>query len=448
MDFQNSCRVRENASPLTSYDEIPMSQDAMKSLVSVVQELSLARSLESIMDIVRRAARELSAADGASFVLRDNGQCFYAEEDAIGPLWKGQRFPMDACVSGWCMLHRTTLAIEDIYADSRVPHDVYRPTFVQSLLMVPIRTQDPIGAIGVYWAQRHRSTQEEVEVLAALADTVSVAIQNVELHKALEQRVEDLEHANRLKDDFLMTLSHELRTPLNGILGWAEILGSGDADASDYETGLNTIARNSEALNDLIDDLLDTSRMMTGRLSFERLPLNPRDFIQAAIESVSMAAAAKNIGVNFTEEEYEGTVIGDAVRLQQVLWNLLSNAIKFTPEGGSIQVTLDRCPGFARITVRDSGEGIDPDILPFIFDRFRQANSSTIRKHGGLGLGLALTQYLVDAHGGNIEAMSEGVGHGACFTVYLPLAAAYAGDGLRGKEALPHHAENHPTHLV
>lgn len=425
-----------------------MSQDAMKQLVSVVQDLSLARSLESIMDIVRRAARDLSAADGASFVLRDNGQCFYAEEDAIGPLWKGQRFPMSACVSGWSMLHRATLAIEDIYADSRVPHDVYRLTFVQSLLMVPIRTQDPIGAIGVYWAQRHRPTQDEVEVLAALADTVSVAIQNVELHRALEQRVEDLENANRLKDDFLMTLSHELRTPLNGILGWAQILGSGDADASDYEIGLNTIARNSEALNDLIDDLLDTSQMMTGRLAFERHPLNPRDFIQAAMESVSMAAAAKNITMNFTEENGVGPVIGDAVRLQQVLWNLLSNGIKFTPEGGSIQVTLDRCQGFARMSVRDSGEGIDPDILPFIFDRFRQANSSTIRKHGGLGLGLALTQYLVDAHGGNIEAMSEGVGHGACFTVYLPLAAVDAGDSPRGKEALHHHAENHPTHLV
>jgi two-component system CheB/CheR fusion protein len=400
-----------------------MSQDAMKRLVSVVQELSLARSLETIMDTVRQAARDLSAADGASFILRDNDQCFYAEEDAIGPLWKGQRFPMDTCASGWSMLHRKALAIEDIYKDSRIPQDAYRPTFVQSLLIVPIRTQDPIGAIGVYWAQRHRPTDEEVEVLAALADTVSVAIQNVELNKALEQRVKDLEDANRMKDDFLMTLSHELRTPLNGILGWAEILGSGEAVISDYEVGLDTIARNSEALNHLIDDLLDASRMMTGRLSFEKNPLNPSDFIQAAMEFVSMAAAAKSISMTFTEKNGVGTIIGDALRLQQVVWNLLSNAIKFTPEGGSVQVTLDRSHGAARISVRDSGEGIHPDVLPFIFDRFRQANSSTIRKHGGLGLGLALVRYLVEAHGGTIEAMSEGLGRGASFTVSLPLAA-------------------------
>jgi signal transduction histidine kinase/CheY-like chemotaxis protein len=400
-----------------------MGQDAMKRLVSVVQELSLARSLETIMDVVRRAARDLSAADGASFILRDNGQCFYAEEDAIGPLWKGQRFPMEACVSGWSMLHRKALAIEDIYVDPRVPHEAYRPTFVKSLLMVPIRTQDPIGAIGVYWAQNHRPTETEVEVLAALADTVSVAIQNVELNRALEQRVQDLEEANRMKDDFLMTVSHELRTPLNGILGWAEILSSGQAELSDYDIGLDTIARNSEGLNRLIDDLLDTSRMMTGRLSFAKNSLNPTDFIRPAMESVAMAVAAKNITMEFTETQGVGTIVGDAVRLQQVVWNLLNNAIKFTPEGGRIQVILDRAQGSARITVRDSGEGVAPDILPFIFDRFRQANSTTIRKHGGLGLGLALVRYLVEAHGGTIAATSEGVGQGASFTVSLPLQA-------------------------
>lgn len=415
--------VGDHISPLHSYDENRMGQDAMKRLVSVVQDLSLARSLETIMDIVRRAARDLGAADGASFILRDKDQCFYADEDAIAPLWKGQRFPMDACASGWSMLHHKALAIEDIYADARVPADAYRPTFVKSLLIVPIRTPDPIGAIGVYWAQSHRTTEEELEVLAALADTVSVAMQNVELNKALEQRVQDLEDANRMKDDFLMTLSHELRTPLNGILGWAEILGSGEAEASDYETGLETIVRNSEALNHLIDDLLDASRMMAGRLSFEKNPLNPKDFIEAAMESVSMAATAKKITIDFKECQGVGTVVGDAVRLQQVIWNLLNNAIKFTPEGGSIQVTLERAHGMARIHVRDSGEGIHPDILPFIFERFRQANSSTIRKHGGLGLGLALVRYLVEAHGGTIEGKSEGVGRGAVFTVNLPLAA-------------------------
>lgn len=172
----------------------------MRQLITVVQNLSLARDLETIMAIVRVAARELTHADGASFVLRDKDQCFYADEDAIAPLWKGQRFPMKICIGGWTMQNCQSVVIEDIYGDERIPFAAYQPTFVKSLAMVPIRTLDPVGAIGVYWAQHHQPTAQEVDLLQALADTTSVALENVQVYNELEQRVQErtleLEFAN------------------------------------------------------------------------------------------------------------------------------------------------------------------------------------------------------------------------------------------------------------
>ncbi|MBD2440296.1 sensor domain-containing diguanylate cyclase [Nostoc sp. FACHB-110] len=164
---------------------------AMESLLIVVQYLSLARNLERIMEIVRVAARQITGSDGASFVLRDNGYCYYADEDAIAPLWKGQRFPMSICIGGWSMLHRQPAIIGDVYSDLRVPHVAYQPTFVKSMVMVPIRTFDPIGAIGIYWAKLHHPTTEEVKLLQALADTTAVAMENVQVYAELEQRVSD-----------------------------------------------------------------------------------------------------------------------------------------------------------------------------------------------------------------------------------------------------------------
>jgi diguanylate cyclase (GGDEF)-like protein len=180
-------------------------RSTVEELVTIVQKLSMARDLETVMSIVRVAARELTGADGATFVLRDRDQCFYAEENAIGPLWKGRRFPMDACISGWSMLHRQAAAIEDIYKDARIPADAYRPTFVHSLVMVPIRTLDPIGAIGNYWARRHRPTAEQIKLLQALADTTAVALENVRVYGELEQRVRDRTAA-------LEVVNNELRT--------------------------------------------------------------------------------------------------------------------------------------------------------------------------------------------------------------------------------------------
>ena len=182
---------------------------AMEHLVDVVQQLSLARDLPRIMDIVRHAGRELTGADGATFVLRDNGKCYYAEENAIAPLWKGHRFPLETCISGWAMLNRQPAVIRDIYQDPRIPIDAYRPTFVRSLAMVPIRTMDPIGAIGNYWAQIYEPTPEQVKVLQALADVTAIAMENVDVFSNLERlvkkRTAELETANsRLKDEITL----------------------------------------------------------------------------------------------------------------------------------------------------------------------------------------------------------------------------------------------------
>lgn len=168
-----------------------MRRESLEMLVDAVQALSLARDVDSVAAVVRRTARELTGADGATFVLRDGEHCFYVDEDAISPLWKGRRFPLSVCVSGWSMLNRKSTVIEDIYADTRVPHEAYRPTFVKSLVMVPIRTREPIGAIGNYWAHPHRATDEEVQMLQALADSTSVAMENAQVYSELEARVQE-----------------------------------------------------------------------------------------------------------------------------------------------------------------------------------------------------------------------------------------------------------------
>ncbi|MBD2296167.1 sensor domain-containing diguanylate cyclase [Anabaena sphaerica FACHB-251] len=182
-----SCRIRFK----TESNATRQYLQAMERLLLVVQDLSLARSLDRIMEIVRVAARDLTASDGASFVLQDNGCCYYADEDAIAPLWKGQRFPMNICIGGWAMFNHQPAIIEDVSVDERVPHVAYKPTFIKSMVMVPIRTQQPIGAIGTYWAIHHQPTLEEVKVLQALADVTSVAMENVEVYSELEQRVKD-----------------------------------------------------------------------------------------------------------------------------------------------------------------------------------------------------------------------------------------------------------------
>ncbi len=232
----------------------------------------------------------------------------------------------------------------------------------------------------------------------------------------------EAENANRTKDEFLATLSHELRTPLTSILGWTRLLREGDFDEAAIARALETIERNAKSQSQLIDDLLDVSRIITGKLRLDVHPVNIVSVIQSAVESVRPAAQAKSIEFIADLDEKLGHTTGDPNRLQQIFWNLFSNAVKFTPKSGRVEVRLERGPLQLEIAVQDSGQGINGQFLPFIFDRFRQADGSTTRLHGGLGLGLAIVRHLVELHGGTIRAASEGPGAGSVFTVALPVA--------------------------
>ena len=265
----------------------------------------------------------------------------------------------------------------------------------------------------------------ETESLALSFQAAARAIQaqQVRLERALDaERAAraEAEAANRAKDEFLATVSHELRTPLNAVYGWARMLQAGQIDG-DPSQALDAIVRNADVQVQLIDDLLDVSRVITGKMRLDVRPIDLREVVDRALEAIRPAAAAKDIRLQGVLDPRAGPVIGDPARLQQVVWNLLANAVKFTPKGGRVQVHLQRVNSHVEIIVSDTGQGISPAVLPFVFDRFRQADSSSTRRHGGLGLGLALVKHLVELHGGSVAAQSSGEGQGATFIVRLPL---------------------------
>jgi signal transduction histidine kinase/CheY-like chemotaxis protein len=261
--------------------------------------------------------------------------------------------------------------------------------------------------------------RKEVEAsLLALKERLEVQVIREQVARA------EAESANRLKDEFLATVSHELRTPLTAILGWSHMLRGGRLDENTAARALDAIERNAQSQAQLVEDILDVSRVITGKLRLSVAPVDLSSVINAAIDSVQLAADSKGIRLEVTLDPSARHATGDASRLQQIVWNLLSNAIKFTDAGGRVGVRLERSGSFAQVRVSDTGHGISPDFLPFIFDRFRQADGSITRTHGGLGLGLAIVRNLVELHGGTVKAESAGEGFGATFIITLPLANA------------------------
>lgn len=264
------------------------------------------------------------------------------------------------------------------------------------------------------------------------SDRKAIEAQREKLLQQEQEAREAAERANRIKDEFLAVLSHELRTPLNPILGWAKLLQSLKVSADKFQQGLKTIERNAQQQAQLIDDLLDISRIIRGKLMLNFVPVDLAQTVTSAVETVRLAAEAKAIQIEIVLEPVP-PIRGDAGRLQQVIWNLLSNAIKFTPTGGRVEVHLEQIvlqplsqmgsslPTYAQISVIDTGKGIQPDFLPYVFELFRQQDSSTTRSFGGLGLGLGIARQIVEAHGGTIAATSPGEGQGATFIVQLPI---------------------------
>jgi len=260
-------------------------------------------------------------------------------------------------------------------------------------------------------------------LVSAMKAALNARGRQYELRDLIEQRealLRAAETASRLKDEFLATVSHELRTPLTAMLGWAEMLRTGRLSEAKQRQALATIERNARAQVQLVEDLLDVSRIVSGRLRLEMGAVLPGQFIEPAVESVRVAADAKEVALEIDLDPSLGPVLGDASRLQQVAWNLLANAVKFTPKGGRVRVTSRRVGPYVELRFRDTGRGVSPEFLPYMFDRFRQADGSSTRAQGGLGLGLAIVKHLVELHGGTIEAQSDGEGRGAEFTIRLP----------------------------
>jgi signal transduction histidine kinase len=277
--------------------------------------------------------------------------------------------------------------------------------------------------------------QPDEEILTMFSSVGNQIGQFVERKRAEEERElllkrehsarSEAELANRTKDEFLAMVSHELRTPLNAIVGWSAMMRRGTLDKERERHAVEVIERNAKAQAQLIDDILDVSRIVSGKLRLDPKPIQLNQIIASAVESIRPLAESKGIHLTIKVEHDAGPVLGDADRLQQIVWNLLSNAVKFTPAEGSIEVQLLNAGSDIEIVVKDSGQGISSEVLPYIFDRFRQADSSKTRRHGGLGLGLAIVHHLVELHGGSVKALSDGPGKGSEFRIKLPCIAPW-----------------------
>jgi PAS domain S-box-containing protein len=297
----------------------------------------------------------------------------------------------------------------------RAKYEALKQLGLRSAVVVPIPGRHAVlGVIGFASPSKSRYAATELMFAQDLARRISLALENARLYREAQE-------ANRAKDEFLATLSHELRTPLNAILGWTQILRSKRLDEVTSARAFEAIERNAKAQAELIEDMLDVSRIITGRLRLDLKPVRLSEALEAALDSVRPTAEAKGVRLDCHISQDRGVIAGDQHRLQQIVWNLLSNAVKFTPAAGQVRIKLDYTEAEAKLTVSDTGRGISSHFLPYVFDRFRQAETMSSRTAGGLGLGLSIARHLVELHGGIIEATSEGEGRGATFTVTFPL---------------------------
>jgi PAS domain S-box-containing protein len=324
---------------------------------------------------------------------------------------------------------------------------------VRSCLAVPVRsgTGEVSGGLFLGHAEPSIFTDRSERLIVGVAAQAGIAIDNARLYEAAQRAAEErkmlleseraartaAERMSDVKDEFLATLSHELRTPLNAILGWSQVLRTGPQNETDYVKGLETIERNARIQTQLIEDLLDMSRITSGKIRLDIQTVHPLGFIEAAVETVRPAADAKGIRLERMLDPAAGPISGDPGRLQQVVWNLVSNAIKFTPKDGRVQILLERVNSLIEISVADTGVGIKPEFIPHLFERFRQGDASTTRKYGGLGLGLSIVKNLVELHGGIVKVESPGEGKGTTVTVRLPLTVVHRPKGAADRQ--------HPT---
>ncbi len=426
-------------------------------LIDLGQELTSERDPWRVLENFCKSAREIvnSQESGIGVLNGDGGTLRYffrcsatcdgnVSGDGIPPL---ANKALELVIA-----RRGTVRLNEL--DELLQEDEPASESIRSFLGAPIFSSGRVAG-WIYMLNKLTApefSEADERLVATMATQVAIAYENATLYtdaqlhatklqleiaerkQAEEQRAEmlvreqaaraDAEQANRTKDEFLATLSHELRTPLTAILGWSHLVRTGKLEPVQLARALETIERNARSQSQLIDDLLDVSRIITGKLQIEPRAVDVCSIIDSAMEGVRPSFEAKGIKLEMVLDEEACFVMGDANRLQQVFWNLLSNAVKFTPEGGSVRVAVERHPPVVRVSVSDSGIGIKPEFLPFIFDRFRQADGSTTRVHGGLGLGLSIVKHLVQMHDGNVQVESGGENQGSVFSVVFPLVSA------------------------
>jgi PAS domain S-box-containing protein len=431
--------------------------EALDTLNRLGQAVAAQLDLERVVQVVTDAATQLTgAAFGAFFYnITDaaKGESYWLYTLSGASRGDFAKFPMprNTAVFGPTFSGEAVVRSADIRKDPRYGKNApfkgmpagHLP--VCSYLAVPVKSHDGNVIGGLFFGHPEPDvfTARAERLAVNVAAHASIAMTNAKLFQTLRERESQLkqvaaerehfleseriarseaERLSHIKDEFLATLSHELRTPLNAIQGWATLLRQREVSPEDMQRGLETIERNVRAQAQIVNDLLDMSRIISGKIHLEVQPISLHDVVNAALDAVRQSAAAKHIRIHPLLDSSIGMVRGDPNRLQQVLWNLLTNAVKFTPSGGRIQVVLERVNSHVEITVEDSGIGIRPEFLPYVFDRFRQADPTTTRRYGGLGLGLSIVKNLVELHGGSVRVKSPGEGQGTTFIVALPVS--------------------------
>lgn len=376
-----------------------------RKIVEAVRSLGRASTLDEILAVIRSSARDLTLADGVTFVQRQGDHVYYADEDAIAPLWKGRRFRAAECISGWAMTHRETVVIEDVFADPRVPRDAYEPTFVKSMAMVPVRQDNPMASIGVYWATPHKPSTQHLALLQMLADTTAMALDRLSLNETL-----------RSQEEMLRVVTHDMRNPLNTMAMAATLLGQTKEPgelADRVRKHAATIRRAATRMDRLIGDLADSAAIEAGVFSLRDGHCTASAVLDQVRDLEEHALEHQHVLV-VEHPKIDASLPCAADRLVQAIGNLVRNAVTHTPSGTQVRVGFETDLGVVRFFIEDDGPGIPPEVAPTLFQRYARGSAKT----HGTGLGLFIVKGIAEAHGGTVDVTTSP--SGTRFSLVLP----------------------------